>query len=316
MAFSNQQQEWIDHFVTWAESRDDIRTALVFGSQAKKNNDQIDEWADIDIAIFTSRSGLYTKGHTWMQDISPMWSGLVDTSETWSGLAAASGFSVYRDGLIVDFIILPKMRVQLANLCIQLLNLRPSVWRHRQSPIIEFCNQLLGFFRRGVIVLVDKDGLADRLEQVTMATPLGAQTPPSANELQKNSDDFWVDPPRVVTSLRRGKLVWATRSTRPMMKQLYKMAEWHARAKRGWDDGTEFPLKGINGWADSFVLDALPRIYARYDEEDMWHALLEMINLYRRLTAKTAELLGYELDIDTAMNVSEWVHKCYEEREG
>lgn len=315
MAFSNHQQEWIDQFVIWAESRNDIRAAMVIGSLAQKKYDQIDEWVDVDIVFFTSRSGLYTKGNTWMQEISPFWAGIVDTNETWGGLAAASGFSVYKDGLIVDFVILPKVRVQWIKLCIQLLNLRPSMWQRRHNPVIEICSELAGFFQRGVCVLVDKDGFTERLEQITLAIPQYSPHPPSDEEFQQYADGFWIDPPRVVANLRRGKLAGAMRCTRPMKKQLFKMAEWHARAKQDWDDGTEYRLKLTERWADPYVLDALPRIYARYDDKEMWNALLEIMKLYRRLTAETANLLGYDFELDTAVNVSEWVLECYKERE-
>jgi len=314
MAFSNQQQEWIDQFVIWSESRKDIRAAMVFGSQAENTNNQADEWADIDIAFFTSKARLYTKDNAWMHDIYPVWAGIVDRNETWGGLAAASGFSVYKDGLIVDFVILPKIRVQWIKLCIQLLNLRPSVWQRRHNPVIEICSELAGFFRRGVSALVDKDGFTERLEQVTRAIPQYSPLPPSAEEFQQNVDDFWIDPPRVVANLRRGKLAGAMRCTRPMKKQLYNMAEWHARAKRDWDDGIEYRLKSVERWADPYVLNTLPQIYARYDDKEMWNALLEMMKLYRRLATETADLLGYDCDLDTTLNVSEWILKCYRER--
>jgi len=314
MGFSNQQQEWINQFIKWSKLRNDIRATMVFGSQAKKNHNHADEWSDIDIAIITSKPGLYTKSISWMYELSPMWAGLVDTKEDWGGVAAASGFSVYKGGLIVDFVILPKLRTQIVKVCIQLLNLRPKVWHRTDNPIIELCNELLGFFRRGVIVLFDKDGLTEKLGKVAETIPEYFQPPPSAEEFQIYVDNFWIDPPRVVASLQRGKLVWAMRCTRPIMKQLYKMAEWHTRSNQEWDRGTEYSLKMIEKWADPCLADTLPRIYAHYDYEDMWKALLEMMRLYRQLAMETAYKFGYDCDMTTANNVSEWIHKCYQER--
>lgn len=317
MAFSTLQQEWIAQFIVWSESRRDVRAAMVFGSQAGMNNSLVDEWSDVDIAFFTTKPGLYIKDNAWMHEMVPLWAGIVDTKETWGGLAAAGGFSVYKDGLLVDFVVLSKTRAQWIKFFIGLLNLRPSLWQQLHNPIVELSKGLAEFFQCGVRVLVDKDGFVEQLEQATIAVPKDSPSPPSAEEFQQNADGFWVDPPRVVANLRRGNLAGAMAGSRPIKKQLLKMVAWHARAKHGWEnDGTGYRLKWIERWADPYVLEALPRIYARYDADDMWRALFETMNMYHRLTAETAGLLGYDCELDTALHVSKWVKQCYEEREG
>lgn len=92
------------------------------------------------------------------------------------------------------------------------------------------------------------------------------------------------------------------RSTIPMMKQIYKMAEWHARAKQDRDGGMEYPLKMIEKWAAPSV------------NEDMWKARLATTKLYCRLTVETADMLGYDTDFATSVNVSEWVQERYAAR--
>jgi aminoglycoside 6-adenylyltransferase len=314
MEVSGIHQKWIDLFVAWAKPRKDIRAAIIIGSQAQKDHSHADDWSDLDIAIITSKPGLYTKGNSWMREIAPMWAGLVDTSEVWSGVAAASGFSVYEGGLIVDSVILPTFRAQLAIMCIQLLNLFHGAWRKIDNPVIEFCNELTEFFRRGTIVLFDKDGLTQKLDKIAGSIPQYFRPPPSAEIFQNNVGNFWVDPPRTVANLRRGKLVWAMRTFIPMTRQLYQLAEWHARAKHCWDDGQHYPPKSIEIWAAPSILDTLPQIYPRYDCDDMWKALFELMNLYRRLAVETADLLGYEIDLSTAENIYAWAEKCYQER--
>lgn len=41
------QQQWIDQFTVWAESRDDVRAALVVGSHGRTNDYPADEWSDV-----------------------------------------------------------------------------------------------------------------------------------------------------------------------------------------------------------------------------------------------------------------------------
>ena len=314
MEVSGHYQKWIDQFVAWAKPRKDIRAAIIIGSQAKKDHRHTDDWSDLDIVIITSKPGLYTKGNSWMREIASMWAGLVDTSEVWSGVAAASGFSVYEGGLIVDSVILPKFRAQLAILCIQLLKLYPGAWRQIDNPVIEFCNELTEFFRRGTIVLFDKDGLTQKLNKISGSIPQYSPPPPSAAKFRNHVGNFWVDPPRTVANLQRGELIWAMRTFIPMTRQLYQLAEWHARAIHGWDDGQHYPPKLIEKWAALFIVDTFPQIYPRYDYDEMWRALLALMNLYRQLTVETAGLLGYEIDLSMAENIHAWAEKCYKER--
>jgi aminoglycoside 6-adenylyltransferase len=100
-------------------------------------------------------------------------------------------------------------------------------------------------------------------------------------------------------------------------KQLFKMAEWHARSKKGWvDDRTWYRAKLIDQWADPRVVEALPRVYPHYDAEDVWRALFAMMELYGWLVAETGELLGYDTSAEVGERVSAWVHGCYGEEAG
>jgi aminoglycoside 6-adenylyltransferase len=313
MKYPQRYQNWMAQFVEWAKPRQDIRAALIFGSQARKGNDLADNWSDLDLAIFTSKPGLYTSSNSWMREISPMWSGLIDTSEVWDGAAVASGFSVYEGGLIVDTVILPTARAQLALACISLLKWIPSLWRQMDHPIIRFCSGMTEFFRGGTIIMLDKDGLARRLESIAGSIPQIVPPPLSAKQFQENADAFWVDPPRVAANLRRGRLVWSIRSFTPLLRQLYTMSEWHARAKHAWDDERQYPPKMIEKWADTFIVEAFPQIHPRYDPDALWRALLALMNVYRRITVETAGLLGYNYDATSAEYTSAWVEKCHQE---
>lgn len=304
MPFTQAQQNWIDRFSKWAEPRRDLRAALIFGSQARKSHTQADPWSDVDVAIVTSKPRLYTRDHSWMQEIAPLWTGLVDPAEDWGGAAAASGFSLYEGGLILDFVLFSNAHTRWLYRHIQRISLQPAACESLDEPIIEQCRELLGFFRRGTIVLLDRDGLIGSLEKAAAAIPEPLLPPPSAEEFQGFVDRFWIDPPRVAASLQRGKLAWAMHCTRPILKQLYGLAEWHARSKRGWDGGADCALKRIESWADPLLVEALPRLHAHYDYEDMWRALLETTRLFRQLTVETADALGYDCDLTTAEHAS------------
>lgn len=46
----------------------------------------------------------------------------------------------------------------------------------------------------------------------------------------------------------------------------------------------------------------------------MWKARLATTKLYCRLTVETADMLGYDTDFATSVNVSEWVQERYAAR--
>jgi hypothetical protein len=93
-------------------------------------------------------------------------------------------------------------------------------------------------------------------------------------------------------------------------------------AFQGWDsllsDATDGDGNYQRQHQSSRIVDTLPQIYPRYDCDDMWRELLELLNLYRQLIAETAglnfSLLGYEIDLSTAENIYAWAQKCYQAR--
>ena len=49
----------------------------------------------------------------------------------------------------------------------------------------------------------------------------------------------------------------------------------------------------LEEWADVRAVESLPVIFAHYDEEDIWRALMATMDLFRWLAVESAELLGY-----------------------
>jgi aminoglycoside 6-adenylyltransferase len=92
--------------------------------------------------------------------------------------------------------------------------------------------------------------------------------------------------------LRRGELWWAKSCCDEFLKHLLRqMLEWHARAREGVD--TWMRGQFLEEWADARAVESLPAVFARYEEEVTWRALMATMDLFRWLALETADLLGY-----------------------
>jgi hypothetical protein len=265
--------------------------------------------------FITTKPKRYAENNAWMREISTLWIGVMSPDETFGGLVPVfCGFSVYEDGLAADFFVLSNARAQWMMRLVGLLNRYPRLRRWLPDRIADPGIELGELFRRGVRVLVDKDGLAERLRAAVVAIPAKPILPPSRRAFQHAVDDFLVGPPRVAANLRRGRLMAAMKVLDLGKRDLLRWMEWHARAKNDWKNNqTEYRLKWIDRWADPRALETLPRIYSRYETDDMWRTLFKMMELFGWLVAETAELQGYDYSSAADAKITAWVKQCFAE---
>ena len=180
---------------------------------------------------------------------------------------------MFEGGLDVDFAIFPAKQVQ------QILSagVPPDI-----ADIIQ----------RGVRVIVDKDGLAAQLLQMPLDVPL--PPPPTQAEFLEVVNDFWYHTVWTAKHLRRGELWWAKSCCDDYLKyRLRRMMEWHARATKGQGYDTWMRGRFLEEWADPRAVQELKGIFAHYDAEDVWRALLATMNVFRWVAVEAAERLGY-----------------------
>jgi aminoglycoside 6-adenylyltransferase len=147
--------------------------------------------------------------------------------------------------------------------------------------------------RRGVRILVDKDGLLAQLQ----GRPLPEITlfrKPAEAEFVNAVSDFWYHTLWSAKHLRRGELWWAKGGVDGYLKWLVQqMLEWHAHAQKGEKYDTWLRGRFLEEWADPRAVQALPYTYAHYDADDIAHALIATMALYRWLEDETALAWGY-----------------------
>ncbi len=257
----------IEKLVAWAQGQPAIRAAIVLGSRARVDH-PADEWSDLDVALIVTDPQPYTSNSNWVENFGTPWITFLEPT----ALGGEQERRVlYEGGLDVDFAVIPVQKF------VQLL----------QSP------QVAVVLRRGVRVLLDKDGIADRWP--TSSAPPPSSHPPTQHEFSEIVSDFWYHAVWTAKKLHRGELWTAKGCCDSYMKGklLLPMIEWHARSMHGWGYDTWHNGRFLEKWADPQVLDELHHAFAHYDGPDIRRALWATMDLFRRLARETADRLGY-----------------------
>jgi aminoglycoside 6-adenylyltransferase len=288
-------------FTDWASKRQDIRAAIVVGSRARSDH-PADEWADLDVAIMSTAAGDYHRDTGWIAGIAPVWTHYKDPSGT-------TYHVLFEGGLDAGIAIIAAAPIALAT------RVAPAVRRLPFSFGIKGrldreVDSAAEYYRRGVRVLLDKDGMAERFltrfpaREVTLPMPTPA-------DFRATTSEFWFAAVWTAKHLWRGE-IWRARSSgiEGRMRQiLLTMIEWHARATHGptYDTWREGQL--LEEWADPAVLSRLRGVFAGYEAAALDAALSSMIETFAWLSRETARLLGIDDSPDTPSVVTAWIEE-------
>ena len=256
-------------FVAWAQAEPNIRAAVVIGSRARTNH-PADEWADLDIIVFATDIECYTASAGWVENVGVHWLSFVERTPSggWERRVLFDG------GLDVDFAL--NMAADLAYLA--------------KGPIPPDVTDII---RRGIRVLVDKDGLLVQLGAIDLHVP--PFQPPTETEFLNLVHDFWYHTVWTTKHLRRGEVWWAKSCCDMYMKEmLRRMLEWHARAVQGPEHDTWMRGRFLEEWADPRAVAQLPEVFAQYDRQDIARALRATMELFRWLAVEAAQRWGYD----------------------
>ena len=255
----------------WAAGREDLRSLLVVGSQARREA-PADRWSDLDLILLVEDPARYTDDAGWIDEFgTPVVTFLEATLDGhWERRV------LYETGEDVDFVLFPS-----------------SI-----EARLEESQGAADLLARGYRVLVDRIGVEERLARIA-ARPRVSGTP-TANELTELSSDFWYHALWTAKKLRRGEVFTAIDCLDGYMKaRLVTLLGWHAVAVAV-EPGTDTWHAGrfLERWADPGALAALERAYAHYDLRDVARALWETIDLFQGLEEESASRLGHAVELD------------------
>jgi aminoglycoside 6-adenylyltransferase len=270
----------LGRFVAWARTQPDIRAAIVVGSRARADH-PADEWSDLDLLVFTTDPDRLLSRTDWLEHVGVPWLTFLEPTATGGRVERRV---LFEGGLDVDFV---PAALELA----------------QQFAAQGWPPEIAGVIRRGARVVLDKDGLAARLD-LAPGAPSHTQ-PPSRDEFLNLVNDFWYHAVWVAKKLRRGEL-WTAKSCCDsyMKRLLLTMIEWHARAAAGWSNDTWHSGRFLEQWADPRAVEGLRAAFAHYDEAGVRRALFATMDLFRWLATETAARLGYPYPISSDEHVT------------
>lgn len=264
MPDANAYERIIERFVAWAAGEDAIRAAVVIGSRARKDH-PADEWADLDIVIWSTNPTPYLSSPDWAAAIAEPLLSFVEVSGAESRVRERR--VLFAGGLDVDFAFVDAASA---------------------DQLAEGGADLANVFGRGARVLLDRDGTAAKL--IASAAPAPTRAAPDAAALAEVAADFWYHAVWTAKHLRRGELWWAKGGCDGHLKELLRVVlEWDAAAQ-GRDPW--FRGRFLEKWADPAIVEGMGRAFARYDAESVWAALAVTMDLFSRIARQLATSLA------------------------
>jgi aminoglycoside 6-adenylyltransferase len=255
----------------WAREREDVRAAVVVGSQARQEV-PADRWSDLDVLLFVDEPEALAADATWVETFgTPVLTFLEPTAVG----QRVERRVLYETGEDVDFPLL-----------------EASGWEEvASSPAAATV------IARGYRLLHDELGVGEALGRVPVPPAADA---PDAAALTELASDFWYHALWTARKLRRGEVFTAKGCLDGYLKdRLVTLLEWHARAVDPSVD-TWHAGRFLERWADPGALAALESAYARYDLRDVARALWETVDLWQGLEEETARRLRLTTGLDHA----------------
>ena len=273
--------ELISRHTEWAARTDDVRAALILGSRARSDH-PADEWSDLDLLVFAHNIEQFLHSAEWATSLAPCWLSFIEPSADGNSWERRT---LYEGDLDVDVAFFP----------VEALD------SFQQS----IPNDITDIIRRGIKLLIDKDGQLARI-QVMPLPDVSLYHKPSEAEFINETSNFWYHTLWSVKHLRRGEVWWGKSCVDSYLKDLLrKMLEHHAHAIRGEHFDTWLRGRFLDEWADPRAVRQLPEVFAHYDMKDIARALRCTMELYRWLEDETAERLGYTYPIEGEKRAAE-----------
>ncbi|MBA2641775.1 MAG: aminoglycoside 6-adenylyltransferase [Actinobacteria bacterium] len=254
----------------WAEEREDVRAAILVGSQVRAEM-PADRFSDLDVILVVDDPERYANDASWVEEFGvPILTFLEPTAVG----DQRERRVLYETGEDVDFPLIPLAALDR----------------------LESSENAGDLVRRGYRVLTDRIDLERRLRELAAARESDA--PPTQRELTELASDFWYHALWSAKKLRRGEVFTALDCLDGYMKaRLVALLAWHARAVDPTVD-TWHAGRFLERWADPGALAALESAYARYDLRDVARALWATIDLFQGIEEETAARLGLALELD------------------
>jgi hypothetical protein len=178
--------------------------------------------------------------------------------------------------------------------------------RHLPASLTLQLDAWLAITRRGTKVLLDKNGLANRIAvSVAQVSP----RVPTQEVYLNNVHSFFGLILWESKQLVRHELWMALETVDQQVKQcLLMMIEWHSIVTNPELSDTWYGGRRMHEWADPKWVTALSQTWPTYDVEGGWDALLATLELFSNVAKETAQSLGLRYPVDEELRVRSWIN--------
>ncbi len=268
--------------VAWGERTPEIR-AMTLTSTRVRAHGPVDEFSDYDVILAVTDPASFAHGDLGWQTAygTPLvrWG---DEDELYGRTTYFRGV-IYQDHVKVDY----------------------SIWPDALLEALAERETLPPGLDHGYRVLLDKDGRTRRWPQPTYTAYLLAR--PTEAEYRAQVEEFWWGTTYAAKALRRGELFFANSFMLEhdlKIDALRRMLEWRVAADRAWLFAPGVYGRGLERHLDRETFQELSDTYASLNPDQIWTALLRLIDLFRRVASEVAAALGYAYprEIDERMS--------------
>jgi aminoglycoside 6-adenylyltransferase len=287
MKKSNLVDELLAKFVGWAKTQPDIVGVVNQGSRARIDH-PADEWADLDLIIFTTDKAKYIEKSDWLDNFGRS---IITHLEKTAVGDELERRAIFEGGVDVDFSIIST----------------EQIGENVESP----SPQDLDMIRRGVRVLLDRTGRIKAGVSELSSIPAPRRMPPTREEFDQLVNDFLYHVYWTAKKLRRGEL-WTAKACCDghMKRKLLAMIEWNTLASRGWKTDVWFNGRYLEEWVQPETRKALEKTFAHYDYTDTEKALFATTDLFLKLSRDTGRRLAYDNVASEAGTVIQLARTC------
>ena len=184
-----------------------------------------------------------------------------------------------------------------------------TLWPIEHAREIAELDYLPAYLDVGYVVLLDKDGLTDRLRPPTHTAYI--LKPPTKAEFDLVVEEFYSDVPHVAKCLLRDELMSVKYVLDFDMKHKYlrQMLEWRVGLDYEWSVSVGRHGKGLKKRLPETIWAALEATYVGAGQEENWEALFATLKLFREVGEQVAVGLGYEFPAELDRRVGVFLQR-------
>lgn len=263
------------------ESTDQMKAGIIIGSRARTER-PADEYSDIDVVLLVDDIEFFIQSDEWLNKL-----GKYHISFNEYTVANVKERRIIFDNAFdADFIFL----------------------QAKDIDRIEKDNDFKVIISRAYRVLFDKIGFDGVLRR--MVLPIGAYMPLSESEFINIVKNFWFHTIWATKKVLRGELWVAKNCVDNYMKDLLlKMIELYSHIVNGPTYDTWHCGRFIEQWAEPWVVERFPNIYALYEANDILRALSQTSELFRNVAIEAAKGLNYDYPYDADKYAADFLER-------